>query len=135
MQSEKKHSWQWRLHTDTQTASLGNGRFVMENGPARLVLQNLNTGLTAKTAPTMVEVSLTPKKTPQRFQRGFHLELASSPDEKMEFLNAFCIQSTDENPGTFQAVRIDDKTLELRDGSNICRVTIGDDGQLTHSLQ
>ncbi|MDR2674553.1 MAG: heparinase II/III family protein [Opitutaceae bacterium] len=135
MQSEKKHSYQWRLHTDKQPASLGNGRFVMENGPARLVLQNLDTGLAAKTAPTIVEVSLTPKTASQKFQRGFHLELSSPVDEKMEFLNAFCIQSTDETPGAFQAVRIDEKTLELRDGSTICRVTIGDDGQLGHSLQ
>jgi hypothetical protein len=135
MQSGKKHSYQWRLHTDKQTASLGNGRFVMENGPARLVLQNLNTGLASKIAPTIVELSLTPRKTPQKHQRGFHLELASPEGEKMEFINAFCIQSAEENPEAFQAVRIDEKTLELRDGSTVCRVAIGDDGQLSHSLQ
>lgn len=135
MESKKKHSYQWRLHTDRQMASLGNGRFLMENGPAKLVVQNLNTGLTNKIAPTIVELSLTPKKTPQKFQRGFHLELASPASEKMEFLTTFCIQSAEENPDVFQAVRIDEKTLELRDDGGVCRVMIGDDGQLSHSLQ
>ena len=78
---------------------------------------------------------MTPKTTAQKFQRGFHVELSSPPRGEMEFLTAFCIQSREEDPGAFHAVRIDEKTLELRTGGETCRVTIADDGQLNYTLK
>jgi hypothetical protein len=145
MQSAKEHTWQWRLQTDhapvpgeagsPATAPPGGGRFIMDNGPARLVVQSLTPGLAHTIAPTIVELSLTPKITPQKHQRGFHLELAAPRASRAEFLTAFCVQSAGENPGDFSADRPDETTIELRAGADVCKIIIAPDGRLDCLLQ
>jgi hypothetical protein len=54
LKSSLKHSYEWRLHTDREMSEIAQGSFAMNNGNARLVLQNLNAVKSFKIEPTIV---------------------------------------------------------------------------------
>lgn len=127
MDAELPHEYEWRLHTDREPASEKDGRYVMTNHPGRLVIQSLQSNAKANTAPTIVETSVNTKyERPQ--QRGFHLALTSPRQKSFEFLTAFCILSSQEDPDLFQATKGSGCQVHLKDDERTCTIWMdGDD--------
>jgi hypothetical protein len=135
--SELPHEYEWRLHGDKPTAAVAPDRFVMENGPARLITRSLRPVARTQSAPTIVETQLYPGESrPQ--QRGHHLALVSPRQENFQFITAHGIQSSIEDPAAFQAWEIQPGKVQMEDGGLICTVWFeqGDelDGSYAYTL-
>ena len=100
--SDLPHQYQWMLHGDKELANPRANRFVMENGPGRLVVEHLLPIDSFKTGPAIVETELYDPKRSRPQQRGFQLEVQSPPNKKnFEFLAAMNIQSSQDSPDGF----------------------------------
>jgi hypothetical protein len=133
--SEIPHEYEWRLHGDRQALHLGHERFMMENGPARLLFTSLLPVASHDINPTIVETELffRPKRSrPQ--QRGFHVALKSARSPNHRFLVAYNIQSSTENPDAFSTRRIADNEVELSDEKGSVTIWIGAGGGLSGSF-
>lgn len=127
MRSALPHEYEWRMHGDQLARSLNADRFIMENGPGRLVIQNLNPIASHELAPTIVETEpyMMTRSRPQ--QRGFHLSLKSPVTSDFQFLVAMGIQSTRENSVDFTAKSHGKELVQMTDSNGSCTVWIGKD--------
>lgn len=131
MSSEIPHEYEWRLHGDKPTTSPSPDRFVMENGPASLVTQVLRPVASFKTEPTIVETQLYRGADPRPQQRGYHLALVSPRKESFQFLTAHNIQSSSEDPVTFEAKELEPGKIEMRTDKSAATVWVESSKEFT----
>lgn len=125
LRSSLEHEYEWRLHGDQPARASGRARFVMENGPGRLVIVSLGADVSHRVAPTVVETECFSETRSRPQQRGFHLALTSSRTRDFRFLIAMGIQSSS-IPETAFAVRLEpDGRLEFSDDQGGCTVWLG----------
>lgn len=133
--STLEHEYEWRLHGDqpARESHLAPARFVMENGPGRLVVQALapasGGGVAAhRVAPTIVETECFSETRSRPQQRGFHLALTSPRAKDFRFLVAMGVQSSAVAENMF-AVRLEaDGRLEFSDDQGECTIWLGANG-------
>jgi hypothetical protein len=125
IRSALPHEYEWRLHSDQAARTVNVNRFVMENGPGRLIVENLNSIASHEIAPTIVETELYDPARTRPQQRGFHLSLKSPVGPDFQFLVAIGIQSTTAKPEDFSATWSGGELIELRDSAGSCSVWIG----------
>ncbi|MDR1282500.1 MAG: heparinase II/III-family protein [Opitutaceae bacterium] len=131
MSASYPHEYEWRLHGDQAAIEDGPGRFLMTNGPARLVIRNLLPVASATVSPTIVETELYELETRTRpRQRGYHLALKSSQSGRVRFHVAMNIQSSDKDAGKFHAREIFEGKTELSDAAGSCTVWMGNGTEL-----
>ncbi len=131
--SAKPHRYDWYLHTDREAVEIGTDRWKMENGNARLLIQNLIPVEVAQIAPTIVDTELY-SKIPRPQQRGFNLNLSSPKLTDWNFFTALAIQDSTNAEGTFTANLIGTRGVELTEGKDTCRLWIGDQAELSGSF-
>ncbi|AHF90825.1 heparinase [Opitutaceae bacterium TAV5] len=135
MGASSPHEYEWRLHSDQAAVKDDQGRFVMTNGPGRLVIKNLLPVASAGVSPTIVETELFEFKTRSRpQQRGHHLALKSPRTARARFLVAMNIQSSDADSRNFHAREVFDGKTELSDAAGSCTVWIGNSAELRGSF-
>lgn len=124
LESAIPHVYEWRLHTDREARADGDQRWLMDNGPARLVIRSLVPIAAATVAPTVVETDwfVPGRKRPQ--QRGFHLALSSPKRTNFEFLTALFIQSAESLSECVASVGPDGR-VELTAGMERCAFWLG----------
>ena len=123
MASELPHQYEWLLHGDQKASNPAPARFVMDNGPARLIVQNLLPVASFKIEPTILDTEVYDKTRTRPLQHGFHIALDSPPGQKeFEFLTAMLIQSSNESPLAFTASVEGDGRITLSDGKTQCTV-------------
>ena len=121
--SDLPHRYRWLLHGDQNPAHPGADRFLMENGPARLVVQNLLPVDSFKIEPTILDTELYDATRTRPRQHGFHIALDSPAGQKeFQFLTAMLIQSSTESAGAFTARLESDGRVTLSDGNTRCTV-------------
>jgi len=125
IESSIPHVYEWRLHTDQPQQDQGSGRFVMNNGPGRLVLQVLEPTATHRIAPTVVETEAFDARRSRPQQRGFHLALQSPRTHDFRFLVAMGVQAAKENPDSISARKVNDHETVMTDEQGSCRIIIG----------
>jgi hypothetical protein len=94
LDSRQDHTYEWRLHSDQAAKQNSKGAWLMENGPARLVIQSISSVEKAEVSPTIVEAGCYGESILQN--RGHHLSLTSKRGKAFEFLNLLTIQDTDQ---------------------------------------
>jgi hypothetical protein len=125
IQSDIPHTYDWYLHTDRPPLPLGENRWKVENGPARLLVQSLGPmAPSSRVEPTVVETELYDKKNSRPQQRGYHLNLRSPATDEFRFLTAMGIQSLEDPEERFRATATSPHQLDLRDGPVSCRIWI-----------
>lgn len=125
MRSALPHEYEWRLHADQMARSVSANRFVMENGPGRLVIENLNPIASHQIAPTIVETELYAMTRSRPQQRGFHLALKSPVTSDFQFVVAMGIQSSSARQEDFSAQWNGKELLEMSDSEGSCSMWIG----------
>jgi hypothetical protein len=105
----------------------------MENGNVRLMIQNFGKLKSFEVAPTIVETEFYEQGKSHPQQRGFHIDLTSPLRKDHQFLTALCIQDKKQKANDFKATRISERCIELADGSDICRIWVGDQTDLSGS--
>lgn len=135
IRSTLEHEYEWRLHGDrpARQSPLAPERFVMENGPGRLVVQALapaaGGGVAAhRVAPTIVETECFSETRSRPQQRGFHLALTSPRARDFRFLVAMGIQSSTVAENVFSARLETDGRLEFSDDQGACTIWLGANG-------
>ncbi|MBI4979037.1 MAG: heparinase II/III family protein [Spirochaetes bacterium] len=132
IRSEKAHTYDWYLHTDREVISTGNDRWKMENGNARLMIQNFAAVDSFKMEPTIVDTELYPRNNPPRMQqRGFHLNLRSPEKADWQFITALGIQDITSPEKAFAAEKTGNNCIDITDGDDTCRLWIGDQNDLS----
>ncbi len=128
--SNLPHQYQWRLHGDRLATNPGPNRFVMENGPGRLVVQHLLPTDGFKLGPTIVDTEINAGNRPRLLQRGFHIEVSSPPGQRQfQFLAAMEIQSSKDAASDFLAKQTQSGSVRLSDRAGSCQIwTSGDAG-------
>ena len=121
--SNLPHQYQWLLHGDQKATNPEPNRFLMENGPARLVVQNLRPVDSFKIEPTILDTELYDATRTRPRQHGFHIALESPPEKKeFQFLTAMLIQPSTESGSVFTARLESDGRVTLSDGNTRCTV-------------
>lgn len=128
LRSTLEHEYEWRLHTDRAATQAGDRRFVMENGPGRLILETLGSPVAHRVAPTVVETECFSPTRSRPQQRGFHLALTSPRIRDFRFLVAVGIQSSVSSEPTFSARLDPSGRMELSDAQGSCTVWLGGAG-------
>jgi hypothetical protein len=118
------HVYEWRLHSDNEARPDGGQRWIMDNGPARLVTVCLTPISAATVGQTIVETEFFVPGRQRPQQRGFHLALSSPKQKNFEFLTALFIQSTNA-PAECLANNGQDGRVELSAGKERCALWIG----------
>jgi len=119
--SDLPHQYQWLLHGDQKATNPEPDRFLMENGPARLVVQNLRPVDSFKIEPTILDTELYDATRTRPRQHGFHIALESPAGKKeFQFLTAMLIQSSTESASAFTARLESDGRVTLSDGNTHC---------------
>ena len=131
IESKAEHVYSWRVHTDKPPVATATNRYRMDNDSARLVIVPLAGLQKAEIAPTIVETELYNKQGSRPQQRGFHLEAFSAKQASCEFLTAFHIEATSDNPDTFTATRPTGNRVDLKDAAGTCSAWVGADDQLS----
>ena len=125
IRSTLPHEYEWRLHTDQAARSVNANRFVMENGPGRLVIENLNPIASHQIMPTIVETEVYVMTRSRPQQRGFHLSLKSPGTPDFQFVVAMGIQSCNARQEDFSAQWDGKERIEMSDSEGSCSVWIG----------
>ncbi|MEI6074509.1 MAG: DUF4962 domain-containing protein [Verrucomicrobiota bacterium] len=121
--SDLPHQYRWLLHGDQKATNPEPNRFLMENGQARLAVQNLRPVGSSKIEPTILDTELYDAARTRPRQHGFHIALESPAGKKeFQFLTAMLIQSATEPAGAFTAKLESDGRITLSDGTTHCTV-------------
>jgi hypothetical protein len=127
LRSELPHEYTWLLHGDRAAKCEGGNRFIMENGPARLVIQSLVPTASFEIGSTIVETELFNPDRSRPQQRGYHLALRSPCQPEAGFLVAMGIQSAQEDAAAFTARLLNDETVEMSDTRGSCTLVFQKD--------
>lgn len=135
IRSTMEHEYEWRLHGDQPATESRTtpARFLIENGPGRLIMQALTPGscggiISHRVAPTIVETECFSETRSRPQQRGFHLALVSPRTRDFEFVVAMGVQPTQADSSRFNARVEADGRFEFSDHQGECTIWLGANG-------
>ncbi|MBL8995046.1 MAG: heparinase, partial [Spirochaetia bacterium] len=130
MKSDDPHQYEWRLHSDKEAKEISKNKFSMENGNARLVIQNLLPVEKSSIDPTIVETELYDMTRSRPQQRGFHISLVSPKQKDYQFLTAMSTQNSPNKADAFSAAKTGENKIEALEGGEKCTAWIGSGKEL-----
>lgn len=111
----------WLLHVDHEPRDLGDGLWLVENGPASMLVGAMGTVARTFCEPAVVTAFTGRPDTGEPVQRGWRIVMESAPSAAQEFLTVMAIFSTgDALP---QIRRGDDGQVEIARGGSAVRIS------------
>lgn len=124
LESRDPRTYTFLWHSDRPPVEQAPGRWLIDQGEARLVLLSLHAPEATEIRPTVIEAYTDVPDAGEKMQRGWHLAHHSPSVRQHEFLHAALIGDAALDPANFAASVDDGGVVVLRHGRETRRVRL-----------